>query len=447
MSDLLNKNTDISPGRILILDDEPEPYRRMLAETLQEEGYFVREASDVEEAQSAVQSETFDIALVDFLLGGESRGTDFLKIPEARNIPAVMISAYANRSEVAEAIRQGAFDFLDKGESTERLLSVIRTAVRYSRALHRPSDRFPMIGSSPAMVQLRESIRRWAGSRASVLIHGEPGTGKEAVANLLHQFSPRCKKPFVPVNCSGISDELSQSELFGHIKGAYSGAVSDRKGAFEAADGGTLYLAEIGGLSPAVQAKLLHPLSLHEIKRLGEDEWRSVDVRVIAATNEKPEEVHRPDFLGRFDAVIEVPPLRDRRQDIPEIVDYWMQRICAEEQRYREISPEAITYLMRVELPDNVRDIIRILRNLIVIGEYGTVIEKREVDAFIKDEPTSPGDPFDPQLTYRQARIHFDFMLISKRLQMFGGNTQETAKSLRISRATLFEKRRACGLL
>ncbi len=447
MRNALHKNNDISPGSILILDDEPEPYRRMLAETLREEGYIVRETSNIEEARSAVQSETFDIALVDFLLDGESRGTDFLQVPETRNIPVVMISAYANRSEVAEAMRQGAFDFLDKGESSERLLSVIRNAVRYSRALHKPSDRFPMIGSSPAMRQLRDSIRRWARSKANVLIYGEPGTGKEAVANLLHQFSPRCEKPFVPVNCAGISDELSQSELFGHVKGAYSGALYDRKGAFEAANEGTLYLAEIGGLSKTVQAKLLHPLSLSEIQRLGSDEWRSVDVRVVAATNEKPEEVLRPDFLGRFDTVIAVPALRERRQDIPEIVDYWMQRLCAEEQRYREISPGAVVYLMRMDLPDNVRDIIRILRNLIVMGEYGTAIQREEIEEFLESGATFQADPFDPTLSYREARLCFERELISQRLKMYAGSTTKTAQSLGLSRTSLFEKRRACGLL
>jgi DNA-binding NtrC family response regulator len=439
------KSFDANP-RVMILDDEPEPYRKLLAETLREEGYTVFEASTIEEAETINNKEKIALILADYLLSDGKKGTALMELPEFHGIPIVMISQWANRTEVAEAMKLGAIDFLDKGEKLERILGVVDKAIQLSRLHHQPNERYPLIGSSLVMRRLKDHLQRWARSSANVLILGEPGTGKEAVANALHKLSSRASEQFISVNCPSISDDLRGSELFGHVKGAFTGADRDRKGAFELANGGTLYLAEIGEMSQKLQADLLHPLSEGEIRRIGSNEPHPVEVRVIAATNRDPNEVLRKDLVGRFDAILEIPPLRERKEDIPEIVSYWLDRICSEERQFREISDEAMDLMIRLEWSDNIREVINILRKLIVLGDSGTVIESEEVRSYIRGVVYQNQDPFDPELTYIEARQCFDRELFQRRLKISNENKTETARSLNIGRVTLYKKMKECGM-
>ncbi|MFH1861944.1 MAG: sigma-54 dependent transcriptional regulator, partial [bacterium] len=305
----------------------------------------------------------------------------------------------------------------------------------------------PMIGSSPAMQKLRLQTFRWARASANILILGERGTGKEAVARALHYQSPRAFEPFVSVNCPAIPEQLLESELFGCVKGAFTSADRDREGRLERAQGGTLYLAEIGDLPERLQAKLLHVLSESEACRVGSNQSYKLNVRFIAATNRDPKVVLRADFLERIaGGILEVPPLRDRREDVPEILAYWLDRLCAEDKTCRTISAEALAVLKCADWPGNVRQLIHFLRNLLVLGEEGTEITADEVRRNLGGTSVKSGDFFEVGLTYTEALLRFERELLTQRLTASKGNRSDVAKSLGLSRATLYEKLQRCGL-
>jgi two-component system NtrC family response regulator len=389
-----------------------------------------------------------DLALVDFQLRGTQKGIELLKDPVCPMPPVVMISNKVGIHETAEAMKLGASDFLVKGQSgAERILSVIRNQLLLSEELREKFERYPLKGSGAAMTRLRDQTMRWAGSAAPVLILGESGTGKEAIARALHLSSPRKFKRFEIVNCPALPETLAESELVGYMEGAFSEAKRDYAGAFERANGGTLYLAEVGDLSPSIQTKLLTILSDREIRRLGASRHQTVDVRIVAATNRNPEEVLRPDFRARISEVIlKVPPLSERREDIPEIVACWMERLCAEEKRVRSVSPEAVKLIQAADWPTNVRGIISFLRQLIVLGKEEAVIGADEVHTLLDSDALQDRDLFDFDLAYSQAQICFDRELLTRRLALFEGNRTQVAESLGISRVTLWDKMKRCGL-
>ena len=433
--------------RLLVLDDEPG-YRKFLADMLRGEGFQVSEAGDVAQAQEVLRKVRIDLALVDYMLKGGREGIELLQTPVVPLPPVVMISNKAGVREAAQAMKLGAADFLDKSEpDVERILSVIQSQLRMGKLLNDRLEQYPLKGSGPAMTRLREQTARWACSPASVLILGESGTGKEAIARALHFYSPRKFKPFVVVNCPALPEGTVDSELFGHVKGSFTGAHKDTPGAFERAKGGTLYLAEVGELPDWAQSKLLQVLSDGEIRRLGSGQYSAVDVRLVAATNRDPKEALRPDFAARIsDVILEAPPLRQRREDIPEIVDCWMERLCAEEKRFRRLTPEAMELLQTADWPGNVRELIRFLRRLIVMGQDSDRIEADEVRHLLGGGCLPGRDPFDPELSYAEAQGCFDRELISRRLKQYEGVKQEAARSLGLGRTTLYEKMRGCGL-
>ncbi|MCF7939923.1 MAG: sigma-54 dependent transcriptional regulator, partial [Spirochaetales bacterium] len=324
-------------SRILIIDDE-EGIRSVLSDILSDEGHQVSVREDGVSGLQAVSQEAYDVVFLDIWMP-EKGGIDVLReIKETYPlIEVVMISGHANIDMAVSAIKLGAFDFLQKPLSLERVITVVNNALhieelkRENRELRKHAQpREKLLGSSPAMTEIHERIEQSAASEARILITGENGTGKELAAREIHEKSPRADKPFVEVNCAAIPDTLIESELFGHEKGAFTGAVSSRKGQFEMADGGTLFLDEIADMSLSAQAKVLRAIQEQTIQRVGGEAFIRVNLRIITATNKNPQEEvrqgrFREDLFFRLNVIpLQLPPLRTRPEDIPLLVKRFM---------------------------------------------------------------------------------------------------------------------------
>lgn len=360
-------------AKILIVDDELN-IRRVLGSALQKQGYEVCLAENATIALRQVEEERPDLVLTDMVMPGGLTGLDLLKklrekFPE---LPVVMMTAYGTIPIAVEAIRSGAFEFLTKPLNDLQLLyKVIRKALEESKApakraksAMRTVSKTTFIGQSQAVKAVLDIVERVAKTRATVLITGESGTGKELIARMLHEKSDRARGPFVPVSCAAIPETLIEVELFGAVKGAYTGAETDRIGKFESANGGTLFLDEIGEVPMLVQAKLLRVIQEREIQRLGSNESVPVDVRLITATNRDLEQEvsagnFREDLYYRLKVVhIHLPPLHERPEDIPLLADYFMRKYAEENGRALErISPETIALLQRHYWKGNVREL------------------------------------------------------------------------------------------
>ena len=362
--------------KILILD-RSKSMRNTLRERLEFEGFATEAAEDDTLAAQLCEKIPFDAIITD------SR----CKVPDA-GIPFIVLSAENDLDSAIEAVRSGAEDFLTKPIDMNRLLKTLHRAVDAGERVETPVVRTPqrarrhtstaaepIIGESEAITHVRTLIDKVARSEARVLITGENGTGKELVARWLHEKSSRCAAPFVEVNCAAIPSELIESELFGHERGAFTSAIKQRKGKFEQANGGTLFMDEIGDMSLSAQAKVLRALQESKVSRVGSDKDIDVDVRVVAATNKNlREEINkgnfREDLYHRIGViVIKVPPLRERADDIPLLVDYFISRICAD---YgippKEISEEAVVELKRMRWSGNIRELRNVIERLIVLS-------------------------------------------------------------------------------
>ena len=367
--------------KILIVDDERN-IRRTFGMVLRAEGFEVLEAGTAEDALALLNKQGADLVILDVRLPGMDGLEALREIKRSEpDTMVVMISGHGSIATAVEATREGAFDFLEKPCSKERVVLAVRNALRlssmgreYRQLKKREEGRHVMVGESPAMRDIREQIRRAGPSPARILIHGESGTGKELVARAIHVASERREGPFVKVNCAAIPEELIESELFGAVKGSYTGATESRDGKFLQADGGTIFLDEVGDMSLRAQAKVLRALQEGEIEKVGGSGTIEVDVRVLAATNKNLEgEVaagtFREDLFFRLNVVpIWVPPLRERREDIPLLALHFLERYRMENNLPpREFDGEALEILTQLPWPGNVRELNNAVERLVIM--------------------------------------------------------------------------------
>lgn len=394
-------------AKILVIDDE-RPIRNTLKEILEFEGYQVETAENGLKGVEMARKESYDLIYTDVKMpemdGMEVLGA--LKTPvapeEMVDSPVVMISGHGTVETAVDALKKGAYDFIEKPLDLNRLLVTTKNALEHKdlraevgrgrqeistlrKKVAQKSSR--MIGESSAIAHVREIVEKVAPTEARVLITGSNGTGKEVVAHLLHEGSPRADKPMIEVNCAAIPSELIESELFGHTKGSFTGAIKDRTGKFEQADGGTLFLDEIGDMSLAAQAKVLRALQDNEITRVGSDKPIKVNVRVIAATNKDlPKEIaaghFREDLFHRLNVIpIHVPDLDDRKDDIPLLISFFSEQICGEQGRPTSaFSEEAVAALQARKWTGNIRELRNVVERLIILA--GNRIEKSDVELY-----------------------------------------------------------------
>ncbi len=380
---------------ILIIDDE-KAIRKTLSEILGFEGYKIEEAADGEEGLKKFSEKTYDVVLCDIKMP-KLDGIEFLEKAREINadIPIVMISGHGNIETAVEAVKKGAFDFISKPPDLNRLLITLRNAaekqtlVTEAKVLKRKVSRVQeMIGESKAINKIKETVEKVAPTDARILITGENGVGKELVAKWIHEKSNRNNGPFIEVNCAAIPGELIESELFGHEKGSFTSAIKQRIGKFEQANGGTLFLDEIGDMSMNAQAKVLRALQEGKITRVGAEKDINVDVRVIAATNkdllkEVDEKNFRLDLYHRLGVIIiHVPSLNERREDIPQLVDYFLEQVAGEYgQQKKNIEPDALTTLQQHNWTGNIRELRNVVERLIILS--GKVISTDDVKNFV----------------------------------------------------------------
>jgi DNA-binding NtrC family response regulator len=363
-------------GRIHILAvDDDVIACQLLQEVLQKEGYQVSTATSGQEAIRLAQEVPFDLAILDIRMPDVS-GIEVLKALKRMNahMPVLMATAYSSMHTAIEAIRQGAYDYLSKPCKIEELTLTVKRALEQYRLLQenyyfrqelREKYKFEnIVGQTPAMLEIYKTVARLVDSKTTVLIQGESGTGKELIARALHFNGARAERPFVAVDCASLTESLLESELFGHVRGAFTGAVETKKGLFEKADGGTIFLDEIAEISPALQAKLLRVLQQHEIRRVGGTEAIALDVRVIAATNKDLETLvkasrFREDLFYRLHVVtLHLPPLRERPEDIPLLANHFLRKYSEANQKLiTHITPEALQVLCGYDWPGNVREL------------------------------------------------------------------------------------------
>ncbi len=383
-------------AKILIIEDEAS-IRRVLGKILSEENetYWVDEAEDGVSGLEKIKNEEYDLVLCDIKMpkmDGEEVLQEVKKIkPE---IPMVMISGHGDLETAVNTMRLGAFDYISKPPDLNRLLNTVRNALDRKQLVvenkilkKKVSKNYEIIGQSEAIQHIKDMIEKVAKTDARVLITGPNGTGKELVAHQLHQQSERSQAPIIEVNCAAIPSELIESELFGHVKGAFTSAVKDRAGKFEAADGGTIFLDEIGDMSLAAQAKVLRALQENLIQRVGADKDIKVNVRVIAATNkdlkkEIAEGRFREDLYHRLAVIlIKVPALNDRRDDIPLLIEHFAVKIAEEQGNAPKLfSKEAINLLQEYDWTGNIRELRNVVERLIILG--GSEISKTDVSLF-----------------------------------------------------------------
>ncbi|CAI3232159.1 sigma-54-dependent transcriptional regulator [Desulfovibrio legallii] len=448
---------------ILVVDDD-QAHRGMLRTMLRSWGYAVSEAADGDEALNLVRERAFDAVLTDVRMA-RMDGIHTLKSVLEYNpaLPVVLMTAYSSVETAVEALRLGAYDYLVKPLDFEILRHTLRQAIEHSRLsvenrelrrqLSEAAARPGILGRSPAMLAMQETIATVAPTEATVLITGESGTGKELVARALHSGSARADKPMVTVNCAALAENLLESELFGHEKGSFTGADRRREGRFVQANGGTLFLDEIGEMPLPLQAKLLRALQEGEVQRVGSDAPLTVDVRVLAATNrDLREEVarrrFREDLYFRLNVIsLEVPPLRDRGEDIPVLAAHFLERFAGRNRKsIRGFSPQAVDSLLRYAWPGNVRELENAVERAVILCN-GDLITRRELPAAIT-EAASPEEASSAAVG-ALAGLPLDELerrAIGETLRCTGDNKSEAARQLGITRATLHNKLRKYGL-
>ena len=475
MPDIGNDPAPQSRGRILIVDDE-ESIRESLETLLDLEGFEVVSAVDVASGMRALEAHSFDLVLLDLMLPDKSGLEALADIRETdTSTPIVMLTAYGSLETAVQAIKLGADDFFTKPWQNDKLIHGIEQTIERRRLAaenlllreeFREKYRFEnIVGKSDAMQAVFRLIGQVAPSRSTVLITGESGTGKELVAKAIHANSPRSEKPFVPVNSGSIPVDLLESSLFGHVKGAFTGASFTKKGSFEVADGGTLFLDEVGTLGIETQAKLLRVIQEREFMPVGSNDVKKVDVRIVAATNDNLEELvakgeFREDLFYRLNVIgLKLPPLRERRGDIHLLVRHFFDRYCRENEKFvdseqgskLEFSPEALRILMEHSWPGNVRELENVVERAVVLATSLKVPVEALPDSLLGKHgvarPSLPVD-FTPTAGASLPEIVEDFerQVILGELEQAGWNQTETAKRLRVALSTLNQKIQRLGI-
>ena len=443
--------------KVLIIDDE-KAIRETLGQILGDEGYAVTTVGSGEEGLRRILEERFDVVFLDVWL----RDRDGLSVLEAANgkleeVPVVMISGHASVETAVRAVRLGAYDFLEKPLALERVVLTAQKAIERRDLVAavasfrgRVEAEEVLIGESAPMRRLREEIARVAPTDARVLITGENGTGKELVARAIHRLSVRTDSQLVEVNCAAIPEELIESELFGHVRGSFTGASEDRRGKFEEADGGTLYLDEVGDMSAKTQAKVLRALQEGRFTRVGSTKPLSSDARVLSATNKTlPEEIRRgafrEDLYFRLAVVpVHVPALRERSEDIPVLAEHFLRAASIRfGRRPKSLSRAALERLQSHRWPGNVRELKNLLERLMILSP-GDEIRREDLPGEILQGVTEETLANDAPL--REARDDFEKRYILAALRKYRGNVTRTAEALEVERSNLYRKLKGYGI-
>jgi len=448
-------------ARILVVDDDAS-HRTMLKAVLSAEGYQVQEADDGDAACLAVEKVIFDLVLMDLRMKRMHGDAAQKKMHEiSPGTPVIIMTAYGSVRSAVTALKAGAHDYLTKPIDVDELkLLVLKTLhhrrleeenINLKERLDQRFDFGDIIGRSPSMRELFETVSLVAPSAATVLIQGESGTGKELVANAIHHNSPRKAHPFVKVNCAALPESLLENELFGHEKGAFTGATGPKKGRFQLADRGTLFLDEIAEMAPATQAKILRVLQEREFEPVGGTRTVQVDTRIISATNRNLENEiaagrFREDLYYRLNVVIiKVPPLRNRSADIPLLADYFLKRYA--EKNHRSLNgfgPRSMDLLLRHAWPGNVRELENVIERAVIMAR-GDMVEPEHFPNTLQDQDADESRR-EPALTSGRSLKEVEKEMILKTLEDMGGNRTRTAETLGISRRTLQLKLKDYGI-
>ncbi len=446
--------------KILIIDDDLT-ICDSIKMILEYENYSVDTANSAAEGLNKLRDNTYHTILLDIKMPEMDGLEAITKIREMdETISVIMISAHASIGNAVEATKKGAYDFIEKPIDRDKLLITIRNAVKQTELLRKNKQlkekvesKYEIIGESQAIKNIIETIRKVAPTNSRVLITGENGTGKELIAQAVYRYSNRSNKPFVEVNCAAIPNELIESELFGHEKGAFTGATSQRIGKFEQANGGTLFLDEIGDMSLNAQAKVLRSIEEGAIERVGGKNKIPVDVRIIAATNknllkEIAEGRFREDLFHRLSViVINVPPLRERREDIPLLIEHFAQKICEENKfSYKKFTDDAMEYLKGLEWKGNVRELKNFVERLIIMNSKSVydLSDVREQLIFYS-KPNDSEIDFSVN-SFQEFKEQMEKIFILKKLQEFNWNISKTAEAIGIQRSHLYNKIKKYGI-
>jgi two-component system, NtrC family, nitrogen regulation response regulator NtrX len=438
---------------LLIVDDE-HAIQASLRGVLEDEGYRVTVVGNGADALRALAEEVPDLVFLDIWMPGQDGLETLGEIKRQRpQVAVIMISGHATIETAVKATHLGAYDFIEKPLSLEKVLLTVNRALEHARLARenetlraRLDDRIEITGDSPLVRALREQIAIAAPSMGRVLIHGENGSGKELVARAIHGLSARADRPFVEVNCAAIPEELIESELFGHEKGAFTGALARRRGRFELADAGTLFLDEVGDMSLKTQAKVLRALEEQSFERIGGRETIKVDVRIIAASNRDLPGLlgqgrFREDLYYRLNVIpIEVPPLRARRQDIPPLIDHFLGVFCAENgKRPKGISADALAYFLAYDWPGNVRELRNMVERLVIMTA-GDMVAPDDLPAPLRPKSVAQAALDGRDTTLKEARDNFERAYILAELRAHDWNMTRTAERLGIERSHLYRK-------
>ncbi len=446
---------------ILIVDDE-ERILQSLEGILTDEGFDVIRADSGPSALQKIDEMLPDLVLLDIWMPDMDGIETLMKIKEGRpQLQVVMMSGHGNIETAVKATRLGAYDFIEKPLSLEKVLLSVNNALDYYRLeeeisllKEKEKDKYHITGECEAIRQMKEQIRIVAPTNAWVLISGENGTGKELVAHTIHRLSRRSQKPFVEVNCAAIPEELIESELFGHEKGAFTGATSMKKGKFDLAHEGTLFLDEIGDMSLKAQSKTLRILQEQKFERVGGSRTIRVDVRVVAATNKDLETeiekgAFRDDLYFRLNVIpIKVPPLRERTEDIPSLVSEFVKEFSTQMNlEPKDFAPEAMETLKKYYWPGNVRELKNLVERLVIMAP-SKVVRDKDIPAPFNQQPRMEEEwaSMFQSPSYKEAKGHFEKAFLIKKLREFNGNISQTADAIGIERSNLHKKIKAYGL-